>query len=62
MEDFLEPQLVDLVNNDEQQLVMGGRLRPLKLEQLGDGEIASVAEAVPFLSEAGVLGVSRRTR
>ena len=43
---LLEPQLVDLVNDDEEHLVMFGafRARPLQLEQLVDREIAAVGD------------------
>ena len=43
---LLEPQLVDLVNDDEQHLVVLGpvRARPLQREQLVDREIAAVGD------------------
>ena len=44
VEDFLEPELVDLVNDDEEQLVVLGPLgaRLLEGEQLVDMQIAAV--------------------
>ncbi len=47
---LLEPQLVDLVNDDEEHLVMFGSLRPraLQREQLVDGEIAAVGNRAIF--------------
>ena len=43
---LLEPQLVDLVNDDEEHFVMLGafRARPLQLEQLVDREVAAVGD------------------
>ena len=61
MQDLLEPQLVDLVDDDEEQLVVGSRLGALQPEQLGQGQVAAVAEPPAFLAEAGDWrGLSRR--
>ena len=51
---LLEPQLVDLVHGDEQQLVVGRRLaeQVLQREQLGNLQIAAVGELAILLSEA----------
>ena len=46
VEHLLEPQLVDLVNDDEEHFVMFGSLgaRPLQLEQLVNREVTAVGE------------------
>ena len=43
---LLEPQLVRLMDDDEQELVVHGRIRtqPLEPDQLGDGEVLAVGE------------------
>src|SRR5690349_17197593 len=45
MQQLLEPQLVDLVNDDKEHFVMLGsfRARPLQREQLVNGEICAVS-------------------
>ena len=44
VQDLLEPELVDLVNDDEEQLVVFGPVRAwlLKIEQLVDVQVAAV--------------------
>jgi hypothetical protein len=44
VEDLLEPQLVDLVDDDEQDLVVLVRLGPLEGEELVERQIAGVGE------------------
>ena len=43
---LLEPQLVRLVDDDEQQLVVHGRIRPqlLQRQELGDLQVRAVGE------------------
>ena len=43
VQDLLEPELVDLVNDDEEQLVVLGPIgaRALEIEQLVDAEVGS---------------------
>ena len=54
-QDELEPKLEGLVDNDEQQLVMG--LGPgqgvLQREQLGNAKVTSVGEVALFLTRRG---------
>ena len=50
-QDDLEPQLVDLVRDDEQQLVVLGAEPVLKLEQLGHLEVCAVRELAAFFPE-----------
>ena len=54
----LEPQLVDLVDRDEEQLVVRRRvgLEALLVEQLGDPQVAAVREPGALLAEASVRG------
>ena len=61
MQDLLEPQLVDLVDDDEEQLVVGNRLGPLQFQQLGERQVPAVAEPPAFLAEAGTGRAIRRT-
>jgi hypothetical protein len=53
-QDLLEPELVDLMDRDEQQLVVGRRVRLvlLKLQQLRDLEVAAIRQLAIFLAEA----------
>jgi hypothetical protein len=46
VQQLLEPQLVDLVNDDEEQLVVFGSIgsRPLQREQLVDAEIPAICQ------------------
>jgi hypothetical protein len=50
-QDFLEPELIGLVDDDEQQLVVSGRIRkqPLNREQLGNPQIRAIGELAVFL-------------
>jgi hypothetical protein len=41
------------MDDDEEQLVVGCRLGPLQVEQLGKREVAPVAKAPAFLAEVG---------
>jgi hypothetical protein len=45
-QELLEPELVRLVDDDEQELVMHGgvRAQPLRREEIRDGEVAAVRE------------------
>ena len=51
---LLEPQLVDLVNNDEEHLVVLGPLGPrsLEREQFVDGQVVSVGDG--FIANTGL--------
>jgi hypothetical protein len=53
-DDLLEPQLIDLMHDDEQELVVGGRIRQqfLEVQQLRDLEIAPVGELPVLFAEA----------
>jgi hypothetical protein len=53
VEQLLEPQLVDLVDRDEQQLVVGGRVRleTLRGQELLDPEVAAVGQPGTLLPE-----------
>ena len=53
-DELLEPQLVDLVDDDEQQFVMRRRIgqQTLGREDLGDLEVAAVGELPVLLTEA----------
>jgi hypothetical protein len=46
MQNLLEPQLIDLVNDDEEHLIMFGSVREgfLELEELVDLEIPGVGQ------------------
>ena len=44
MDQHLEPELVDLVDHDEEQLIVGLGQPLLQLEQLGDAQVGVVAE------------------
>ena len=57
----LEPQLVDLVDGDEQQLVVGRRVghRDLLVEQLGHAQVAAVGQPAALLAEPPVPGPRR---
>jgi hypothetical protein len=50
---FLEPQLIDLVNDDEQQLVVGRRIRQqlLETQKLVEFQIGAVGEFPALLAE-----------
>jgi hypothetical protein len=61
VQEFFEPQLVDLMNDDEEQLVVGGGLGALQLEQLGERQVAAVAEPPAFFAETGAGRPSRWT-
>ena len=52
-EDLFEPQLEDLVDRDEQQLIVRGGIRfeLLQLQDLGDLQVGAVGEDPVFLSE-----------
>jgi hypothetical protein len=52
-QDFLEPELVGLVDDDEQELIVGGGVREQALQrnQLGDPQICAVGELPIFLAE-----------
>ena len=56
VQDLLEPQLVHLVNRDEQQLVVRRRIRlqPLLIEQLGQPQITAVRQPPTGLPEVDV--------
>ena len=56
VQQLLEPQLVDLVDGDEQQLVVGRRvgLQVLLVEQLGDPQVGAVGQPGPLLTEVPV--------
>jgi hypothetical protein len=51
---ILEPQLVRLVDDDEQQLVVCRRIREeaLKREQLGDPQVRAIGKLAVFLAKA----------
>jgi hypothetical protein len=51
---FLEPQLVDLMDGDEQELVVSGRIRKelLERQQVGDLQVAAVGQLAILLTEA----------
>jgi hypothetical protein len=53
VQELVEPQLVDLVDRDEQQLVVRRRLglRLLLVEQLVQAEVAAVRELPALLAE-----------
>ena len=55
-EQELEPQLVDLVDGDEQQLVVGRRVgdRDLLVEQLGNAQVAAVRQPPALFAEPPV--------
>jgi hypothetical protein len=55
-QEFLEPQLVDLMDNDEQQLVMRGWIteRTLRVEYVLEAQVAAIGEATALLSEPPV--------
>ena len=61
VQDLLEPQLVDLMDDDEEQLVVGSRLGALQSQQLGERQVAAVVEPPAFLAEAGTGWANRRT-
>jgi hypothetical protein len=46
VQELLEPELVDLVDDDEEDLVVLVRLRPLRPEELLEGEIRGVGEGL----------------
>jgi hypothetical protein len=52
-QDLLEPELVDLVDDDEEELVVSRRVRQqtLELDQLRDLQIAAIRELLVLLSE-----------
>ena len=54
VQQLLEPQLVRLMHGDEQQLVVGRRirLRHLLVEQIGQPQVAAVGEDAAFLTKA----------
>ena len=64
MQQLLEPELVDLVDRDEQQLVVGRRdgLELLGDEQLGQLEIAAVGQLGAVLAEVDVDALPTRRR
>src|ERR1022692_4925273 len=61
MQQLLEPQLVDLMHSDEQQLVVGrrGDQRHLLTQQLGQPQVPVVGEAAAFLAETASLARTR---
>jgi hypothetical protein len=60
VQQLLEPQLIDLMDDDEEQLVVGGCLGPLQFEELGQGQVAAVVQAAALLAEAGARRLSPR--
>src|SRR6266536_1323621 len=53
MEQLLKPQLVRLMNRDEQQLIVGGRirLRHLLAQQFGQPQVCAIGEETALLTE-----------
>jgi hypothetical protein len=53
VQELLEPQLVDLVDRDEQQLVVRGRvgLEVLGVQELGKAQVAALGQLGSLLSE-----------
>jgi hypothetical protein len=54
VQQLLEPQLVDLVDGDEQQLVVRAGLEPLRRQQLREREVGAVGQPRPVLAERDV--------
>jgi hypothetical protein len=50
-QDFLEPQLIGLVDDDEEQLVVSGRVRKqaLEREQLRNPQVRAIGKLAVFL-------------
>jgi hypothetical protein len=57
VQQFLEPELVDLVNDDEEQLVMLGPLgsRLLQREEIVDAQVASVGHRLRRTRASGIV-------